>query len=299
MPNHRQESHKAPSLWPSHRQRWVKTPDGVDISVREWGNPEGWPIVFVHGLAQSHLCFLPQFASELAGRHRLVAYDLRGHGESAKPLDPSFYNESRRWADELEAVIDGAAATKPIVVGWSLGGRVLRQYLIHYGDRRLGGLHFVSTRPFEDPSVLAPASRASIARRPDTLAERIDAHIAFLRACFLRQPSEDDFAVALAYNIIVPQEIREAISGWSTGLEETRSALAQVTVPTLITHGRNDALILPIAAEMTAAAINGAWISWYDDCGHSPFFEHAERFNRELDEFAAAIRAQHVREPRA
>ncbi len=156
----------------------------------------------------------------------------------------------------------------------------------------IGGLHFVSTRPFEDPSVLAPASRANIAGRPETLAERIDAHIAFLRACFLRQPPEDDFAIALAYNVIVPQEIREAISGWATGLEETRAALTKVAVPTLIAHGRNDALILPAAAEMTAAAIKGARISWYDDCGHSPFVEHAERFNRELDEFAAAVRVQ-------
>ena len=294
-----QESHRAPSRWPSHRQRWVRTPDGVDISVREWGNPEGRPILFVHGLAQSHLSFLPQFASQLAVHHRLVAYDLRGHGESGKPLDPSFYNESRRWADELEAVIDGAALAKPILVGWSLGGRVLRQYLMHHGDRRIGGLNFVSTRPFEDPAVLAPASRADIVGRPDTLARRIDAHIAFLRACFLHQPPEDDFAIALAYNIIVPQEIREAISGWSTGLEETRAALAKVSVPTLITHGRDDALILPTAAEMTAAAIKGSRISWYDDCGHSPFFEHAERFNRELDDFAASVKGQHVRERRA
>jgi pimeloyl-ACP methyl ester carboxylesterase len=285
--------------WPSRRQQWVRTPDGVDISVREWGNPEGWPILFVHGLAQSHLSFLPQFASELGRSHRLIAYDLRGHGESAKPFDRSFYSEGRRWADEVEAVIDGIGVAMPILVGWSLGGRVVRQYLMHHGDRRISGLHFVSTRPFEDPAVLAPASRANIAGRPETLAQRVDAHIAFLRACFLHPPPEDEFAVALAYNVIVPQEIREAISGWSTGLGETRVALARVTVPTLIAHGRDDALILPTAAEMTAAAITGSRISWYDDCGHSPFFEHAERFNRELDEFATAIKAQHVRAHRA
>ena len=298
MQNLPHPSSYAPSRWPSHRQRWVRTPDGVEISVREWGNPEGLPIVFVHGLAQSHLSFLPQFASELGRNHRLVAYDLRGHGESAKPLDPSYYNEGRRWADELSAVIEGLNGTKPILVGWSLGGRVIRQLLIHYGDNRISGIHFVATRPFEDPNVLAPASRANITGRPDTLAKRIDAHIAFLRACYLRQPPEDDFAVALAYNVIVPQEIREAISGWSTGLEETRDALAKVTVPTLIAHGRDDALILPAAAEMTATAVKGSRISWYNDCGHSPFFEHAERFNRELDEFATAIKAQHGREHR-
>lgn len=279
----------APSRWPSDRQAWVRTPDGVRISVREWGRPDGRPIVFVHGLAQSHLSFLPQFASELARAHRLVAYDLRGHGESDKPVDPVFYRDGQRWADELDAVIAALDLARPVLVGWSLGGRVLRQYLIHHGDRRIGGLHFVSTRPFEDPGVLATASRADLAGRPATLAERIDAHIAFLRACFHRQPEEADFAVALAYNVIVPQEIREAISGWSTPLADTRAALEKVRVPTLVCHGRDDALILPRAAEMTAAAIQGARISWYDDCGHSPFVEHAARFNRELSQFVDGI----------
>jgi pimeloyl-ACP methyl ester carboxylesterase len=284
---------------PSLRQLWVKTPDGVDISVREWGDPRGRAILFVHGLAQSHLSFAPQYASPLAGRHRLVAYDVRGHGESGKPLDPAFYQDGRRWADELHAVIERAGLARPILVGWSMGGRVVRQYLMHYGDRRLGGLVFVATRPFEDPAVLAPASRANLEGRPDTLAARMDAHTAFLRACFHRQPPAEEFAAALAYNLIVPQEIREAIAGWSTGLEETRAALGAVSVPALVIHGRRDALILPVAAEMTAAAIPGARISWYDDCGHSPFFEHAERFNRELDDFVASVGTRHGGEPRA
>ena len=46
MPNLQQESHRARAAGRPHRQRWVKTPDGVDISVREWGSPEGWPILF-------------------------------------------------------------------------------------------------------------------------------------------------------------------------------------------------------------------------------------------------------------
>ena len=74
-----------------------------------------------------------------------------------------------------------------------------------------------------------------------------------------------------------------------TVVVRTRAALAKVRVPTLIAHGRNDALILPAAAEMTAAAIRGSRISWYDDCGHSPFIEHPERFNRELDAFVSSL----------
>ena len=66
-----------------------------------------------------------------------------------------------------------------------------------------------------------------------------------------------------------------------------RKAFAAITVPTLVTHGRRDRLILPAAAEMTAAAIKGATVSFYDDCGHAPFYEDAERYNRELAAFVA------------
>jgi pimeloyl-ACP methyl ester carboxylesterase len=85
---------------------------------------------------------------------------------------------------------------------------------------------------------------------------------------------------------MLPFEIRDAIGGWATDPDLVRKALAGVTVPTLVTHGRRDRLILPPAAEMTAAAIKGATISFHDDCGHAPFYEDAERYNRELAAFA-------------
>ncbi len=59
-------------------------------------------------------------------------------------------------------------------------------------------------------------------------------------------------------------------------------------MPTLITHGRLDTVVLPAAAEMTAATIAHARLSWFDDCGHSPFIEDAARFNEELAAFVAS-----------
>jgi pimeloyl-ACP methyl ester carboxylesterase len=46
--------------------------------------------------------------------------------------------------------------------------------------------------------------------------------------------------------------------------------------------------VLPAAAEMTAATIAHARLSWFDDCGHSPFVEDAARFNDELMAFVEA-----------
>ena len=172
-----------------------------------------------------------------------------------------------------------------MLVGWSLGGRVLRQYLMHYGDGALSGINFLASRPIEDPSIVGPASKAMQGDTSRDLAGRIAASVAFLRACYEKQPDEADFITAVAYNFMLPFEIRDAIGGWATDPEAVRKAFAAITVPTLVTHGRRDQLILPAAAEMTAAAIKGATVSFYDDCGHAPFYEDAERYNRELAAF--------------
>jgi non-heme chloroperoxidase len=123
--------------------------------------------------------------------------------------------------------------------------------------------------------------------RPYDLASRIDAAAAFLRACFLQQPSDAAFATALAYNMLPPTGVLEAIRSWPGNIPATIEAFRAVSVPTLVTHGRADRVVLPAAAEFTASLVPGATLSWYDDCGHSPFFEYADRFNRELMEFAA------------
>jgi len=266
----------------------VATPDGVAVSVGEWGNPAGPEILFIHGLAQSILSFQRQIDSDLARDFRLVAYDLRGHGLSDKPLDPIHYRDGKRWADEVQAVIAAKRLRRPVLVGWSLGGRVLRQYLMQYGDRALSGINILAARPFEHDSVVGPGSKAMNEDTSQDLAGRIAACVAFLRACYAKQPDERDFVEAVAYNFMLPLEVRDAIRGWATDQAAVRQAFAQVRVPTLITHGRQDQLILPAAAEMTAQAIEGATISWYDDCGHSPFWEDAPRYNRELRAFVSA-----------
>ena len=265
----------------------VRTPDGLGLSVREWGDPAGPEILLIHGQAQCHLCFERQTSSELAQRHRIVAFDLRGHGASDKPLEPRFYQNGRVWADDVAAVIDAKGLRRPVVVGWSLGGRVIRQYLIHYGDGRLAGINFLSCRPIDDPSVRGAASLAPTTIDARDLRARLLSEIAFLRACYAKPPVGDALLLAVAYNMLYPRPVRDALAGWHADKEATIAALRKITVPTLIVHGRLDRVILPQAAEMTAAAVASSRISWYDDCGHAPFYEDAPRYNRELESFVA------------
>lgn len=262
----------------------VAAPDGTRLAVHEWGNAAGPAVLFLHGFAQSHLCFEAQYRSPLADRFRLIAYDMRGHGESEQPADAAAYQGSRVWADDLAAVMTARGLKRPVLVGWSMGGRVIRQYLINYGDSAIAGVNFVASQVVEEPRFRGPGAPRALPDRL-TLEEEIDNAIAFLDGCFGKKPSEALFRRALGYNMRVPAAVRRAIAGWSTPAPLTLEALRRVTVPVLITHGRADTVVLPDAAELAASTIAHARLSWFDGCGHSPFVENAARFNDELAAF--------------
>jgi non-heme chloroperoxidase len=265
----------------------IRAPDGTRLAVYEWGDPAGPEVVLIHGFAQSHLCFAPQLRSDLVRHCRVVAFDMRGHGASAQPADASAYQGSRVWADDIAAVLAAKRLKRPTLVGWSMGGRIIRQYLMTHGDAAIARINFVASHVIEDPRCRGPGAPKPTPET-QTLAEEIEATIAFLDACYGKKPSEADFRRALGYNMRVPTSVRRAISGWSTDGAQTIAALAKVRVPVLITHGRQDTVVLPVAAEMALAAMPHARLSWFDDCGHSPFCEDAPRFNRELMAFVSS-----------
>src|SRR3974390_3666730 len=166
----------------------VKTPDGLTISAQEWGNPGGPEILFIHGFSQSHMSWMRQVDSDLAKEFRIVTYDLRGHGNSDKPLEPARYRDSKAWGDEVQAVIDTAGLKRPVLVGWSYGGRVISDYLKTHGPEHLAGLNYVDALSKSAPSFFGEGLKLTPGMVSDDLATNIAATQAFLRACFERQP---------------------------------------------------------------------------------------------------------------
>jgi non-heme chloroperoxidase len=263
----------------------VRTPDGVTIAAQEWGNPSGSEILFIHGFSQASLSWQRQVESDLAKEFRMVTYDLRGHGNSDKPFEPEKYKESKTWADEVQAVIDAAKLKRPVLVGWSYGGRVIADYLAIHGAARLAGLNYVDAVSKSDPSFFGDGLKVQPLMFSEDLATNIAATRTFLHNCFEKQPSQDDFETMLAFNMMVPPKVRANMGGRTLSMDDTLKALK---LPVLVTQGAADKLVLVAAAKHTVATIPGAKLSVYDGVGHAPFWEDAARFNAELSAFVRA-----------
>jgi len=265
---------------------------GLKLHAREWGDPDGFPLLFIHGWSQSDLCWLNQVRGDLAGTCRMVTFDLRGHGLSGKPLGPEPYADGQLWADDVAAVIDQTGLEQPVLVAWSYGGYIVADYLRVYGDAHIGGINLVGSATILRPPAFDHIGPGMLENSRDMCVPDLFANIAatrrFLRACTSRPLGHDELAAALAWTMVVPPAVRRTLL---TRELDGRDILASVSVPMLVTHGRDDMIVLPSMAEHTLIACPAATASWYDDVGHMPFWEASDRFDRELAGLARAARS--------
>jgi pimeloyl-ACP methyl ester carboxylesterase len=261
----------------------VKTPDGLTIAAQDWGNPNGPGIIFVHGFSQSSMSWIRQVTDPaLAREFHMVTYDLRGHGNSDKPLEPERYRDGKAWAGELQAVMDATGLKRPVLAGWSYGGRIMADYLTTFGTANLAGLNYVDAGTKAEPSFVGPNLKNLPLMASEDLATNIAATRRFLHGCFSIQPTQEEYETMLAFNMMVPPKVRAGLGGRPLEYDET---LKSLKLPVLVTHGAEDQNSNLIAAEYTAKMIPGAKLSVYQGIGHAPFFEDAPRFNAELAAF--------------
>lgn len=259
---------------------------GLRLHAREWGDSRGPALLFVHGLSQSDLCWSKQVSGDLAAGHRIVTFDIRGHGLSEKPSGPEHYSDGRLWADDVAAVIKQTGLEKPVVVAWSYGGYIVTDFLRAYGAAAIGGINLVGAAAILRPPRFDHLGPGLLENAQDMCALDLATNIAavrrFLRACTARPLDEDEWLTALCWNMVVPPEVRGALIAREL---DGGDVLSSLSVPVLVSHGRDDAIVLPSMAEHTLEVCKPAVASWYDDVGHMPFWEASERFDRELGEF--------------
>ena len=269
----------------------VSRADGPALNVVETGPADARPLVFVHGYSQCHLSWTEQFEGPLAEEYRLVGVDLRGHGESEKPREG--YDDGRYWAADLAAVFETLDLTDAVLVGWSYGSLVVLDYLAAHGTDRVAGLDLVGVVP----GIGTETTNGWLGERyvdlfPDIVSTdaetSVDALSGLVDLC-VHDPdtlSTPERYRMLGYSAVVPPYVRDGMRDRSVSHLDLLDSL---DVPTLLTHGEHDAVVSVEAAREAARRLPDATLSVYADCGHSPFLEASERFDRELRAFVEGL----------
>jgi pimeloyl-ACP methyl ester carboxylesterase len=106
--------------------------NSVSLAVAEWPGPvKGPTIVCVHGLTANHTCWA-SVADLLSPAYRVIAYDLRGRGESDKP-DKGYSLALHN--DDLEGLLDHFGLKKAVLVGHSLGAHIALRFAATHPER--------------------------------------------------------------------------------------------------------------------------------------------------------------------
>lgn len=271
-------------LAPLPRVSRVTAPDGVTLVVREAGDPEGRPVVFIHGYCQAGLSWAAQMRDPALAHLRLITFDLRGHGASDKPLAPDFYQEDARWAGDLRALIDTLALVRPILVGWSYGGRVICDHLAAEGGATIGGLVLVAAVASTQRAHYGTCNRLMFEMTSEDLGIAIPATRSFLRKCYAVEPDPETFETALAFNMMVPPQVRAAMAGRPANFDAPLRAYGG---PVLVVHGAEDQVIAPAMSHHILTLMPQAQLALFAGIGHTPFQEQPERFNALLADMAA------------
>jgi pimeloyl-ACP methyl ester carboxylesterase len=230
--------------------------DGTRLALYSWGADGAPLVVLVHGLGMSADSW-GEVPSRLAGGHRVVAYDLRGHAQSGDARSGG-YGLAAHAAD-LGAVLDAAVPRggSAVVVGHSLGGAVLLRHVDGGADGRITGAVFVGsggagvTAPGLPGRHLPAWARARLAsvwfallrtgarwgrrlRPVRAISDRGIRHFAFA-------PGEPQEAVARMRNdFLATRPLALAGSALGALAEDGVPRAHALTAPTLLVHGDRD-----------------------------------------------------------
>ena len=124
-------SDRLPDELPPSRTLTVRAADGTPLHTQVFGPPEGYPIVFTHGITCAIRAWAHQI-SDLATDYRVIAFDHRGHGRSGVPRRGGY--SLKHLASDLDSVLDATLAPheRAVLAGHSMGGITIAAWSAHY-----------------------------------------------------------------------------------------------------------------------------------------------------------------------
>jgi pimeloyl-ACP methyl ester carboxylesterase len=213
--------------------------------------------------------------TEFAGRYRLITWDMRGHGESDSPEDPTLYSESETLAD-MAAILDEAQVSKAVVGGLSLGGYMsLAFHRVH--PERVRGLLLFDT----GPGYRNPDGREGWNERAERRALSFEKN-------GLASAKKGGEEVRMSRHRSA-QGLAHAARGMLKQFDSSViDSMPGISVPTLVLIGERDTPFIA-ATDFMAAKIPGATKVVIPDAGHAANIDQPEAFNAAVATFLESL----------
>jgi pimeloyl-ACP methyl ester carboxylesterase len=288
--------------------------DGTELAVRAAGDPDRPPLLLSHGfsLDMSVWC---ELWPELARSFRVVAFDHRSHGRSAKAENGDL--GLRAMGRDIAAVLEAVSPDRPaVVVGHSMGAMAIlamAEQLPELFGPRVAGVALIGASSSDllrgamgsVTELFRPrlGSISAAAKRVDRLRRAVLASPVDVSGIVARVTQFGPDAPARVVDHVVELAQRTAAEVWTDGLPhlmetDLRHAIAHITVPALVVVGEHDRVTPPAAAIALAGALPDGRLVVVSGAGHIPMLERPAELDRELQAFALATLLATTRKPR-
>jgi non-heme chloroperoxidase len=260
---------------------YLKTTDGTRLRIFEQGT--GPTIVLIHGWKMSHRCW-DRAIARLSKTHRVIAYDLRGMGESDKPRSEYDFDEH---ASDLNDVLSALDAKDAVLVGWSMGCSVSLSYLQAYQQRAAGlvllngPIKLIATDDFPY-GVQADVYDAIYQDILDHWPEREREFV----ARYLAEPHPEHVDWFTRIALQTPLDVVLRVVDHQTRLD-FREYLKELTIPVMAMYGRLDPYYPSDIAGWIADRTPKGEQYIFEKSAHCPPVEQAAEFAEVLTQFVA------------
>lgn len=255
----------------------------VRLTYAEQGDPEGMPVILLHGVTDSWRSFEPVLPHLPEGM-RAVALTQREHGNSDRPAS----YRARDFAADVAAFMDTLAIDRAVIVGHSMGSMNALRFAIDHPERTAGLVlagAFASCR--DNPAVLEFWRSAIVPLR-----DPIDPAFAReFQESTLAQPVPTPFLDRMVQESMkVPARVwQAAFKGFLE--DEFAHGIDQIKAPTLIVWGALDAFCRQPDQDALLKAIGGSRLITYENAGHALHLEEPRRFANDVARFVGNLSA--------
>jgi len=261
----------------------MQTSDGR-FSYEAAGDPAAPPLVFLHGIGGAARAWRRQI-SDFGHDYRAVAWDMPGYGSSA----PLATVTIATLADALQDFLIAIGASKPILVGHSIGGMIVQEWLVRDPIAASAAVVLAQTSPAfgkadGDWQKSFIEARLGPLSRGETMASLAPGLVAELVG---ENPDADGMALARDCMASVPEASYRASTMALLGFDR-RHALKDIKVPTLVLSGSRDRNApAPMMAKMASYIPRATYVE-LDGAGHLVNLERPNAFNSAVKQFLAA-----------